>query len=911
MAEKVVIAEIDIKVDGVIERQSEILEQQKKLKDQQKEYTDAIKKGNEVTADQTEAFIQSQAQMKNLSKEYSQNTQILAARQKVEADGIKTVEDARSALAAVSIQWAKVTKVEGENSERAKELAANKLILKERINELQESTGDYTGNVGNYTNSIIKAVDILKKQAEEYKNQITVLEKVKNSEKATEEERQNAIIGIQNTKLALQNTKGELARYGETAETSGTSIESLTGKMGPVGQALGGFASGAKTVGGTLSNLGSTMKTLIANPFFAIIAVVASIFMLIKEAIGKNAEIMDKLAVALKPVQLLFGKIMDVVGKLVEVLVGGLADAMEWVADLFDGASDSTKKYTDAVKNLQEIEDKMVNQKIKDLQLQEEINKLDEIAADRTKTKEQRLNALTDSIKKQKEIASENAKLQDDQLKNFAINLQGTYGIKQDLLNKDLTLSKQALERLSEEDKKALVSQVENYINAKNRKSEIDKEAAKKRSTLEKGIEDEEKDANEKAVAERQKRNEKVIKLLDYELKYFNATNKSKLDSNERLTDSIVAEEEKRIQKQFDIATKGNDKAFKLGLKSKQEYELAKIEIENNAESQREALGNARLNQIRTDLDIELREYLLANESKLKGAKELTSSLVTEETLRIEQLKTFELEKLALSEESETEKEIKRKEIISASNSQIADLNMQFATQQDELKKEQLALQLEAENIIKSESMMGQFEVERQATIDDYDKKLKLAQGNSAATIAIEKAKSQALREINKKELDAKFTAASQFAGNLATIFGKQTKLGKAAATAQVAIDGIKGGIAAFTGMAEAIPGPVGLAAGAVAAAAVGVMAAKSIQDIWAVNSGLPENGGGNKASTPPIATPPTPTPPPQNYDGGFSNTSITGSSGQTQPQTQTVLVVDEVTFKQNQAATTNKVATL
>ena len=97
--------------------------------------------------------------------------------------------------------------------------------------------------------------------------------------------------------------------------------------------------------------------------------------------------------------------------------------------------------------------------------------------------------------------------------------------------------------------------------------------------------------------------------------------------------------------------------------------------------------------------------------------------------------------------------------------------------------------------------------------------------------------------DLEKKKKAAQLNSLSQLAGNIAGAFGKNTKVGKAAASAQIAIDTYKGAMAAFASM-QSIPF-VGPALGVAAAAAVAVQGAKSIKDVWAVKSGLPGDGGG------------------------------------------------------------------
>ena len=135
-----------------------------------------------------------------------------------------------------------------------------------------------------------------------------------------------------------------------------------------------------------------------------------------------------------------------------------------------------------------------------------------------------------------------------------------------------------------------------------------------------------------------------------------------------------------------------------------------------------------------------------------------------------------------------------------------------------------------------------------------------------------EKELSEAKKELGRRELDAKLKNADLIAGGLATLSelaGKETAAGKALAVASTTIDTIRGGVSAFTGMVESIPGPVGIALGAVAAAGVVASGFASVKKILSVK--VPNSGGGGGGS-PSIGAP---TPPPQ--------FNLVGSSGKNQ----------------------------
>lgn len=126
-------------------------------------------------------------------------------------------------------------------------------------------------------------------------------------------------------------------------------------------------------------------------------------------------------------------------------------------------------------------------------------------------------------------------------------------------------------------------------------------------------------------------------------------------------------------------------------------------------------------------------------------------------------------------------------------------------------------------------------ELERQQTLLDaeYQAAIENALKIGANTELIDQEYALKRKQIFEATTAANLSNASDFAGNLATIFGESTKLGKAAAAAQVAIDTYKGAMAAYSAAAS-IP-IVGQALGIAAAAAVTIKGTKAIKDIYAV----------------------------------------------------------------------------
>lgn len=155
-----------------------------------------------------------------------------------------------------------------------------------------------------------------------------------------------------------------------------------------------------------------------------------------------------------------------------------------------------------------------------------------------------------------------------------------------------------------------------------------------------------------------------------------------------------------------------------------------------------------------------------------------------------------------------------------------------------------------AKQLIRESSDLAYLDYQQTQLDKEYQAAIANAQKIGADTTAIDAAYAQSKKEIAQAEMSAKMDLASGFAGNIAEIFGKNTKVGKAAASAQIAIDTAKGAMSAFASF-QALPPPFGTILGGVAAGAVITKGIRSIKDVWAVKSGLPGDSGGGGASVP------------------------------------------------------------
>ena len=171
-----------------------------------------------------------------------------------------------------------------------------------------------------------------------------------------------------------------------------------------------------------------------------------------------------------------------------------------------------------------------------------------------------------------------------------------------------------------------------------------------------------------------------------------------------------------------------------------------------------------------------------------------------------------------------------------------------------------------------SEFLVSEQESEEQKVKDKYfrlieyakqfgldTKDLEIAQDNELNEIRLaaqqkslndEKANSDAKIKIAEEEAAAKQKALQSISSGLktaASLLGESTAAGKAAAVAAATIDTIQSGVSAYKGMVAAVPGPVGIALGAVAAAGSLASGYASVKKILAVKT--PNGGGGGAAS--------------------------------------------------------------
>ena len=271
----------------------------------------------------------------------------------------------------------------------------------------------------------------------------------------------------------------------------------------------------------------------------------------------------------------------------------------------------------------------------------------------------------------------------------------------------------------------------------------------------------------------------------------------------------------------------------------------ARLKAENEAEKE---LAEFKLKTLKENADADIKAledeaklFELKNQERLAGQKLTDEQLYQENKKSLQKTYDDEIAKqqILLDQKQINETEFnKAKELAEQQlNTDIAILN---AENEARIKENKLAA--------KAANFQNEFAIAQMQGQSLYDLQLQQLEAEEAAEIAaaekkgnnvllIEQKYAEQKRLLAEQTEQARLDIASGFVGNLSTIFGKETALGKAAAAAQIAIDTYKGAMSAYSALAAFPPAAIA------AAAAVGVVGAANIKKTLSVKEKFADGG--------------------------------------------------------------------
>jgi hypothetical protein len=343
------------------------------------------------------------------------------------------------------------------------------------------------------------------------------------------------------------------------------------------------------------------------------------------------------------------------------------------------------------------------------------------------------------------------------------------------------------------------------------------------------------------------------------------------------LEDATDAQKEtaKRALKEFNEA---ND-ALKTSVLNRR-----KLIIDNRVQEVQEATdAREEANKKAEEAEKKHNEQLLANQKKANQER-------IDEFLRLKRAETDAANQAALDKEK-TDTAFFDKEMEARKNNELSKMTEQEADIERVRLKYEADLAYAEQNGLDAsalkESQENEInEINLKYQKQDYDNK---------------KAGADAEIKIEEEKQAAKEKALQSFSSGLktlASLIGESTAAGKAAAVAATTIDTIQSGVSAFKGMVAAVPGPVGIALGAVAAAGALASGYASVKKILAVKT--PGGGGGGGAAGGGGFAPPPP-PPQFNIVGQSSTNQLSQTiAGQQNRPIQTYVVGNQVSTQQS-----------
>ena len=711
--------------------------------------------------------------------------------------------------------------------------------------------------------NLIKQVSIANKSntgsMQQMKAQLSIVTAEWN--KLSEEERINSDRGKQLAKQKLELTnalKKEEIATGDARRNVGN----YNDQVGKATGALSSFVPGVGQASNAARTFGTILKVAL-GPIGLIIAAIGALTAYFK----RSEEGQDSFNKVIKIFQVVLNNVLDVIGKVGEALFKAVENPKQAWQDFKNFIKGIGEFFKDTFGNVIggsiQIFVGFLQKAFANIGLAWQ--KLKGIFVDNS----EKIN------KAQAKIDEFNKKIQDgqDRVKEGAENLGN--GIKN-------TFDKA---------KKAL----QGFISEQQKEIDIAKRLADQQAALDRQI--------RKNIIEEAKDTAEIAKLRVDAVDKENKTNQERLDA----LNKAIELEEKILQRNIDIA---KQKAY---IKAEQNKLSASTKEDLNEEANlRAEIFRLEQSSFQTRKRLESERITALKEVARESVKQLETEL--ELYKQNNKYKLEDLQETYNREKAILDKQLEEKLILENDyNLKLSQLKDEYADLERDSELERIQANYENNLVLAEENIFATLDLEHQGLELKRQQEIEAAEKIGADVNLINDKYSKAAIEIKRAEEEAKLSLASEFAGNIATIFGEQTAIGKAAAIAATTIETYKGATSAYASLA-AIPivGPIlGIAAAGTAVAS----GLANVKKILSVKSGLPGDSSGGagvsiSAGSSTTTTPAVTTVNPE-IGKGIVSRDISDISKEVSQEQQKILVIDEVTANQTIKSKQNKTATV
>ena len=662
MADESSIINIKLEYDDAINKIAALKGEMDALRAAEKQYQEQLKNGEITREEYNKLMADSKSQTNVLSESIRTLTRYTSNQIKQEKQQQGSLRQLRAELSNLTSSYDGMSRAE-RDSAAGKELVEHIQLLSDEIKALEEDTGRFQRNVGNYANSVQQVFDGMNKKVAEARERYAELLK---AEGANSE--------------AAKKAKDEYERLKGTVEGTGKIFDSMNASMMGFVTAGNPMAMMAlnivKTMGGLKNAMASAVQgvkmlaksfwSLVTTPIGAAITAIVVAITALKKGITGSEEQMNRWRVAMAPLQ----KGLDLITNALTTMTGWLLKGVEmggkfidWILKaaealplIGDSIAKANKAGEDRVALVQEqikYEQEMRDEIVKTAERENQISELRAKVADRTKyTAEERKKYLEGAIKLEEEQARRNKELAEQRLKN--LELEGSFTENDAEMNNKLA------------EARAAVIKAETDYNNKVR------EMYAQRSELD----NQEKSAHQaaiKATQERANKETEAIKQMEDALVSIISDGMAR--QREQITLSYEREIEaleKRLATENDLTAKARDAILKT-IEIKQQQQNAALQLLDEERINKEVENRAKLIQLQldgvkqgTEDEYNLRMQQLAVQREM----ELSEKGLTEE------MKLAIVKKYNLLEEEETSKKneaIKAKQV-AAEQERIAEL---------------------------------------------------------------------------------------------------------------------------------------------------------------------------------------------------------------------------------------------
>lgn len=792
MAEKIVLASLDIDMGALLKSTTELKAEIDRLKEAQKQLT---KEG----ATASEQYVQNSADLKTLNTAYNANVKAISESTQAQADQAN-----QSKLVALALST---------EAQSIKEARDQNALLNRLRNETNVSTAEGRAQLDALNKKLDENNAFIKENADAYLQQ----------------------------KINIGNYKD--------------SIKEAFNEMNIFNGGIGGFIARSQEAGGVLPLLTNGLKgvtsgivgmtrsalTFIATPIGALIAALGLVLAPLIKYLTSTQEGIDKVTAATRPLQAIMQSLIGVLQNVGKYLFDAFSNPKKLLSDLADfvksqlinrfkafgvildgiinldfkkvsdgvlQAGTGVENMTDKIKNATKETGKFLDEAIKKGQ------ELDRLEKELEKTRianKVTLGQLTEEVKAQNRIAEDQTKTlaqREEATRLSIIAAQNINKLKQQELDLEIAIlkNKQSRNDTSREEEQQLAELIAKKNEANAQELELVTTQTNKLNSIR-------KEAQAKAIEAENKRIDNLIKKNQEELDLFIAQQGFKKKSTE---------DELTFNKQVYDKELANLKVlYDKGKISKLQYETDKLNLSNNFAKQ---TADILIAEGERELEIIKNNAKLSLDAKLQAeldyqALRLEQGIINEQQYQdaISQVQN-EYDTLRLNKRLEDEASERDRKAIDLENKRAND---QLTFEQDvELQREQNAIKLEEELLNAEKSGADQ-----QLIKDKY------AQLDKRLTQSVE---------------DFKIQSLSNTFGQISNLFGQQSKIGKAFALYQAGIDGYQSVMKAFN--SQFIPGdPSSLPRAIGAGAFAGAFAVKQIAGIAGAKfekGGIQEIGG-------------------------------------------------------------------